>query len=141
VGDVVIGGGSVEGDGYWAGGCIDLGENGSTVGGPLGDAATAAVEEDREAGTRDVVLKLRRADFKMRRGGQIQIIRWTVVSEKCRICDAMLKPCNLVTSLGPGCGVFETESDGQPVLGRLVLIWAVKLRYRNSSLMARRYKR
>ena len=56
--DVVIGGRSVEGDGYRAGRSVDLVEDRLVMGSPLGDAATAAVEEYREAGTRDVILKL-----------------------------------------------------------------------------------
>ena len=64
-----------------------------------------------------------------------------VVSKKSKFGDAMLEGCNLVASFSPGCCVFETESDGQPVFSWLALILTVKLRYWNSSLMTGRYIR
>jgi hypothetical protein len=62
-----------------------------------------------------------------------------VVSNEPSVGEVVLKPRNLVTSFGPRCGVLEPESDGQPVLGWLVVIWVVYLRDRNTSLTASWY--
>lgn len=73
--DVVVCGGAVEGEGYWAASYVGLGENGLAVRGPVGDAAAGAVEEDREAGTGDVVMQFRGAHFEMQCRG------WTGFSQ------------------------------------------------------------